>query len=86
MRSKSEESISGDVDSLCVAEVLDGRADGGLELDDGLSVVGDLVVDNDLHRELLLLHDPLDRLDVDPQVVGVEDLELLDRLEVLEVL
>jgi hypothetical protein len=30
---------------------------------------------HDLHAELLLLHDSLNGLEVDPQVVGVEDLE-----------
>lgn len=135
-RLDGQEPVSGDVDALCVAEVLDSCADGGLELDDGLAVVGDLVVDtergrkrldgvggeirvegtrrdeHDLHRELLLFHDSLDGLDVNPNcekqkersrtgqlfvnvlshaskrltVVGVEDLELFDRLEVLEVL
>lgn len=30
---------------------------------------------HDLHRKLLLLHDTLDSLEVNPQVVGVEDLE-----------
>lgn len=37
-----------------------------LELDHGLSGVGDLVVDNDLQVEGVLIHDPLDRLEVAP--------------------
>lgn len=41
---------------------------------------------HDLQRELLLIHNALDSLKVDPEVVGVKDLELLDRLEVLDVL
>jgi hypothetical protein len=44
-RLDGEETRSGDVDTLGVSEVLDGGSDSGLELDDGLSVVGDLVVD-----------------------------------------
>ena len=46
-----QEPRSGDVDSFGVSEVLDGGSDGGLELDDGLAVVGDFVVDAGGRRE-----------------------------------
>lgn len=75
-----------------VVEVTDGSTDGRLELDDGdvrlaLLVAGDrLAVGDDLHLELVVLHDTLDGLQVEPDVVGVEVLELLDRLELVDVL
>lgn len=97
-RLDGEEPRSRDVDSFGVSEVLDGGSDGGLELNDGLAVVGDLVVDagekeggregefgscegdasnergggggrryeHDLEGKLLLLHDSLDSLDINP--------------------
>lgn len=65
-RLNGKESRSGDVDALGSLEVLDSGSDGGLELDDGPAVVGHLVVDDDLHRELSGLDDSLDGLDVDP--------------------
>ena len=37
-----------------------------LELNNSLAVVRDLVVDNDLHVEDILVHDPLDGLQVAP--------------------
>jgi len=37
-----------------------------LELNDRLAVVGDLVVDDDLHVKNILVHDPLDGLEVAP--------------------
>jgi hypothetical protein len=60
---------------------LDGGTNGGLELDNGLSVVGDLfvsfcqpatrtaaylVVDNDLEVQSIVIHDLLDSLEVTP--------------------
>lgn len=85
-RLDGQETATGDVDTVCVVEVLDTGTDGSLELDHLLARFGGLVVDNDLQGELTVLDNTLDRLEVDPQVVGVEDLELLDRLEVLDVL
>merc|ERR1719270_903265 len=40
-------------------------------------------VNNDLHVQSVLLQHPLDGGQVDPEVVGVENIELLHRLEVL---
>jgi len=87
-----EETTAGDVDTVCVVEVTDGGTDGGLELDDAdiglaLLVGGDrLAVGNDLHGELVVLDNALDGAEVHPDVVGVEVLELLDRLELVDVL
>lgn len=85
-RFDGQETATGDVDTVGVVEVLDTGTDGSLELDHLLARLSGLVVDNDLQGELTVLDNTLDSLEVDPQVVGVEDLELLDRLEVLDVL
>ena len=87
-----KETTAGDVDTVCVVEVADGGTDGGLELDDAdigfaLLVGGDrLAIGDDLHGELVVLDDALDGAEVHPDVVGVEVLELLDRLELVDVL
>ena len=87
-----EETAAGHVDAVGVAEVADGGADGGLQLVDGLVGVtllvgGDgLLVGDDLHLELVLLDDALDGAQAHPDVVGVEVLELLDGLELVDVL
>ncbi len=61
---------------MCVPEVLDCSTSSSLELNDGVALVGGLGVDDDLKLEALGVHDALERLEVDPQIVGVEDLEL----------
>jgi len=61
-----------------IVKVLDGRSGGGLQLDNGLSVVGRLGVDDDFEFQAFVLHYALECLEVDPQVVGVEDFELAD--------
>ena len=66
------------VDAMRVLEVLDGGTGRGLELQDGLAIVGDLRVDDDIELHALGAHDALEGLQVDPQVVRVEDLELAD--------
>lgn len=71
-RLDGQETRTGDVDADSRVEVLDGSTNGSLELDDLLALVGRLVVDNDLERELVVVHDALDRLKVDPDVVGVD--------------
>jgi hypothetical protein len=87
-----QEATTRDVDTVSVAEVADGSADSGLELNDGdigltLLVGGDaLAVGNNLHAELVVLDDTLNGAQVHPDVVGVEVLELLDRLELVNVL
>jgi hypothetical protein len=58
-------------------------------LDIGLTLLvgGDaLAVGNDFHAELVVLDDTLDGSQVHPDVVGVEVLELLDGLELVDVL
>lgn len=80
-RLDGQESRSWDVDTDGAVEVLDGGTDGcesacrsvissgrltSLELNNSLAVVRDLVVDNDLHVEDILVHDPLDGLQVAP--------------------
>ena len=67
-------------------EVLDGGTDGGLELDDGFSLGGDLVVDNDLQVQLVVVQNALHRGQLHPHRVGVEDLELVDVLELFQVI
>lgn len=87
-----QETLSGNVDTVCVLEVLDGSADSGLELENGdvglaLLVGRDgLAVGDDLHGKLVSLDNTLDGREVHPNVVGVEVLELLDRLELVDVL
>ena len=80
------------IDAVGVAEVADGSADSRLQLHDtdvrlALLVRRDaLAVRDDLHAQLIVLHDALDRTQVHPDVVGVEVLELLDALELVDVL
>lgn len=87
-----QESSTRDVDSVGVVEVTDGSSDSGLELDNrdvGLALLvtrDGLSVGDNLHLQLVVLNHPLDGLEVQPDVVGVEVLELLDRLELVDVL
>jgi len=87
-----QETATGHVDTVGVVEVTDGGTDSGLELDDadiGLTLLvgrDALSVGNDLHAELVALDDALDGAEVHPDVVGVEVLELLDGLELVDVL
>lgn len=87
-----QESTTGNVDTVGVVEVTDSSTDSGLELNNGdiglsLLVTGDgLAVGDNLHLELIVLHHTLDGLEVKPDVVCVEVLELLDRLELVDVL
>ena len=87
-----QETATGNVHTVSVLEVADGRTDGGLQLVDGLVglallVGGDgLLIGNDLHLQLVLLNNTLDGAEAHPDVVGVEVLELLDGLELVDVL
>ena len=81
-----QEARTGHVHTLGTAEVLDSSTHGGLKLNDRLAVVKRLVVGDDLEIQLVVLKHTLDGLEVQPEVVRVENLELLDRLEVLDVL
>ena len=61
-----------------ILEVLDSSTHGGLKLNDGSAIVGDLVVHDDIELETLGLHDALDSAQIKPDVVRVENLELAD--------
>lgn len=58
-----------DVDTNSAIKVLDGGSDSSLELDDGLSVVGYLVVDNDFEIHAVVVHYALDGAERDPEAV-----------------
>lgn len=82
-----QEAASGHIDTVRIAKVSDCGADGSLQLDDikvhtRLGGEG-LDVGDNLHAQFIVLNHALDGLEVDPQVVGVEVLELLDGLELL---
>mmetsp|Transcript_34103 Transcript_34103/g.57323 ORF Transcript_34103/g.57323 Transcript_34103/m.57323 type:complete len:269 (+) Transcript_34103:106-912(+) len=83
-----QEAAARDVDTDALLEELDGSTSGSLELDDrDLAAVlfGDLGVEDDVHvHKGILVDETLDGTEVGPQVVGVEDLELLDRLELIQ--
>lgn len=87
-----KETTTGNVDTVGVVEVADGGTDSSLELDNanvGLTLLvgrDRLAVGNDLHGEFVALDNALDGAEVHPDVVGVEVLELLDRLELVDVL
>ena len=75
--------LPGHVDSASIFETLHRRADGRFQLDDPDATLQSLGVDDDLHVQGVALHQTLDRVQVHPEVVGVEVLELLDRLELV---
>ena len=87
-----QETSSWNVDTVSILEMLDGGTHSSLELNNAdisftLLVGGDgFVVGNDFHLELVGFHHTLDGSEVHPDVVGVEVLELLDRLELVDVL
>lgn len=65
---------------------LNGPENNDVYLNNSLTIIGSLGVNDDIKIHSLGIHDALQSLQVDPQVVGVEDLELADGLEVLDVL
>ena len=87
-----QEASPGHVDTVSILEVADGSTDSRLELEDGhvclaLLICRDgLAVGDDLHGKLVVLNHALDRLEAHPDVVGVEVLELLDGLELIDML
>ena len=87
-----QETPAGNVDTVSIVEMTNGGSNGSLKLDNrdirlALLVGWDgLVVWDDLHLELVVLHNSLDGLQVQPDVVGIEVLEFLDRLELVDVL
>ncbi len=82
-----QETSPGNIDTVGVLEMTDSSSDSGLKLnnrDIRLSFLigwNGLVVRDDFHLELVVLDNTLNSLDVQPDVVGVEVLELLDGLE-----
>lgn len=87
-----QETTTGHVDTVGIAEMANSGTDGGFELDDGkigftLLVSGNgLFVGDNLHLQLILLNHTLDGTKVHPDVVGVEVFEFLDGLEFVDVL
>ena len=65
-------------------EVLDGCSCRRFELDNPLAIVQGFVVDNDFQLHTLISHHPLECGQVDPDVVGVEDLEFADGLKIFQ--
>jgi len=81
-----QEAGSGNVDTMCTLEVLDGRTNGSLKLDNWLAIIRDLVVDDDIELHSTSVHHAFEGFEIDVHRVGVEVLELPNRLEVLDVL
>jgi len=81
-----QEARSRNVDTMSTLEVLDGSTDGSLELDDWLAIIRNLVVDDDIKFHSTAVHYAFERMEVNVHRVGVEVLELPNRLEVLDVL
>ena len=75
-----------DVHSVSALEVLDRCSGRGLELDDCLAVVCLLGIDDDFQIHALCFHHTLESAQVDPDVVGVENLEFTDGFEIFHVL
>jgi len=71
---------------MCAFEMLDGRTNSRLKLNNGRSIVCCLIVDDDIELHALGLDDALDGGEGDVHRVGVEVLELSHALEVLDVL
>src|SRR5690606_6132079 len=83
-----QEALARNVDTMGILEVPNGSTDSSLELKDAdvrlaLADGDGLGVGNNLELELASLDNTLDSLQVEPNVVGVEVLELLDGLELL---
>jgi len=85
-RFDGEETRSRNVDTVSVLEVLDSGSNSGLELNNSFTLVGLFVVDDNFEIHSIVFHNSLDSFQVDPQVVGVEDLELSNRFEILDVI
>ena len=85
-RLDGKEARAGYVHPTRVLEVLDRCSCGNLKLQNSFSV-NRFGVDYDIHvGELILLEHSVNGTQVQPQVVGVEDLELLDGLELFDLL
>jgi hypothetical protein len=81
-----KEPAARNIHSVSALEVLDRRSRRRLELYDCLPVVCLLGIDDDFQIHALSVHDPLESAQVDPDVVGVENLEFADGFEILHML
>lgn len=63
--------------------MLDSRTDSRFKLDDWLTALKRLVVRDDFKVQFIVLNHTFHSPQVEPQIVRVENLELLDRFEVL---
>lgn len=55
-----QEAFSGHVDAMCILEMLDRSTSSGLELDNGMSILGGFRVDNDIEFQPFSFHDTLE--------------------------
>ena len=85
-RFHGKEPAARNVDSMGALEVFDGRSGRRFELDDCLAIVCLLGIDDDFQIHAIGLHHTLESAQVDPEIVGVENLEFSDRLEILHML
>lgn len=87
-----QEAATGNVDTVCILKVANSGTNSSLKLNNGdirltLLVTRDgLSVGDDLHLKLIVLNNTLNSVEVKPDVVRVEVLELLDRLELIDML
>jgi hypothetical protein len=87
LKTHGQEAATRDIDTVSATEVLDGGTNGSFELNDLGTIIHRLIVDDNIEFEtVLLLHDTLDSGEGNVDRVGVEVLELADRLEVFNVL
>lgn len=70
------------IDAASVFEALHGGTDGRFKLDDSNPTLQGLGVDDDLHVQSVGLYEPLDGVQVHPEVVGVEVSKLFHRFKV----
>jgi len=87
-----QEAATWDVDAVSILKVTNGCTDCSLKLNDSLFGLAlfvsrnGLFVGDDFHGKFIVLDNTLNGTQVHPNVVGVEVLELLDRLELVDVL
>jgi len=80
-----QESAPRNINTVSALEVLYGSTGGRLKLDDGLAIIGVFGVNDDFQVHPLLIHDALQSLEINPDIVRVEYLEFTDRLELFYV-
>ena len=70
-----QESFTRNIDTMSILEMFDGGSGGSFELDDCVTIICCFGVDDDFKFHPIGLHYALEGFQIDPQVVGVEDLE-----------